>query len=184
MSLQGSDLISPVVIYVPSYGYTYTFSGVLSLRHEFSLKINTDNESASGTDYLNGARNQPDRLVLSVMESDIGHPAGWADRMLQALESVKRARVLCQVTTPAFAYTDMLLTEFTATADETSQSGWQGNLTFTKYVPPALPAKTNDNASTPANTGSAGPARTVSNTAASGGTSPFRQMLERAGVYL
>ena len=67
---------SSVSVRIPSYGYTYTFSGVLSVQHAFSLKIQTNSESATGSDYVNGARNQPDRVVLSVIETDVGHAAG------------------------------------------------------------------------------------------------------------
>ena len=168
-------MASSVMVRIPSYGYTYSFSGVLSVRHEFSLKIQTDSESASGTDYVNGARNQPDKVILSVVESDVGHQAGWSDRMLQAMESVKRNRVLCQVITSAHTYSDMLLSEFSATVDEESPSGWEGKLTFTKYVPPAQPEKTDDNSSTPTNTGSAGQVQTVSG-------SQIGQILVRAGI--
>ena len=80
-----------VSIQVPSYGYTYTFSGVLSIQHEFSLKILTEAESASGTDYVNGARNKPDKIILTVVETDVGKLTGWADRMLQ---SILRDRLL------------------------------------------------------------------------------------------
>ena len=168
---------SSAYVMVPAYGYTYSFSGVISIHHAVSLKIQTDAESASGTDYVNGARNQPDRVTLAVIESDVGHPAGWSARMLQAMESLKRNRALCTVVTPAFTYENMLLNEFTATEDETSQSGWQGSLTFTQYVPPAGPEKTADNSSAVTHTGSAAPAKTVSG-------SPFQQMLERAGITL
>ena len=65
-----------VSIRIPSYGYTYTFSGVLSVQHAFSLKIQTNSESATGPDYVNGARNQPDRVVLSVIETNVEHTAG------------------------------------------------------------------------------------------------------------
>ena len=174
-------MASSVTVRVPSYGYTYSFSGVLSVKHEFSLKISTDAESAYGSDYVNGARNQPDRVILTVLESDVGHLSGWSDRMLQAMESIKRSRVLCEVVTSARTYSGMLLSEFTAMADETSQSGWQGTLTFTRTSPPAVPAKTNDNASTPVNTGSAGAVQTVSD---AGTSSPFRQMLARAGITI
>ena len=174
-------MASSVSIRIPSYGYTYTFSGVLSVQHAFSLKIRTEAESASGTDYVNGARNQPDKVILSVIESDVGHAAGWADRMLQAMESIKRPRTLCEVVTSATTYSAMLLSEFTATVDESSQSGWRGELTFVQYVPPAEPEKTNDNASTATHTGSAGPVQTVSNT---GTSSPLKQMLQRAGIHL
>ena len=57
-------MASSVSVTVPSYGYTYTFSGVISVQHEFSLKLQTDSESATGTDYINGARNQPDKIIL------------------------------------------------------------------------------------------------------------------------
>ena len=170
---------SSVQIQIPSYGFTYTFSGVISIQHAFSLKIQTESESATGTDYVNGARNQPDKVILTVLESDVGHQSGWADRMLQAMESLKRTRTLCNVVTSAKTYSAMLLSEFTATVDETSQSGWQGTLTFVQYVPPAVPEKTNDNASAATHTGSAGPVQTVSGT---GTSSPLRQMLQRAGV--
>ena len=170
---------SSVQIQIPSYGFTYTFSGVISIQHAFSLKIRTESESAAGTDYVNGARNQPDRVILTVLESDVGHLSGWADRMLQAMESLKRTRTLCNIVTSAKTYSAMLLSEFTATVDETSQSGWQGVLTFVQYVPPAVPEKTNDNASAVTHTGSAGPVQTVSGT---GTSSPLRQMLQRAGV--
>lgn len=166
-----------VIVSIPSYGYTYTFSGVLSVRHEFSLKIATDSVSASGTDYVNGARNQPDRLALEIMESDIGRAAGWSDRMIQAMEAVKRTRTLCDVVTAARTYTAMLLSEFIATQDETSQSGWKGTLMFTKYIPPETVEKTNDNASSPTHTATAGQVQTVSG-------SPLQQMLNRAGIKI
>ena len=174
-------MASSVSVRIPSYGYTYTFSGVLSLQHAFSLKIRTEAESAYGTDYVNGARNQPDKVIISVIESDVGHAAGRADRMLQAMESIKRTRTLCEVVTSAKTYSAMLLSEFTATVDERFQSGWRGELTFVQYVPLAKPDKTNDNASTATHTGSAGPVQTVSN---AGTSSPLKQMLQRAGITI
>ena len=166
---------SSVTVYLPSYGYTYTFSGVISVQHEFSLKLQTDSESVTGTDYINGARNQPDKVILTVIESDIGHPAGRAARMMQAMESIKRNRVLCTVVTSAFALSGMLLSEFTATEDETSQSGWQGTLTFTRSEISSGTTKMYDNSSLPTHTGSTGMVQTVSGT-------ELIQMLQRAGI--
>ena len=166
---------SSVKIRIPEYGYTYTFSGVISIQHEFSLKIRTDAESASGTDYVNGARNQPDKVILSVVETDVGHMKGWADRMLQAMESVKRARTLCSVVTPARTYSAMLLSEFTAAVDETSQSGWKGTLVFVRVSAPAKARKTADNSSAATHVGSTGSLRTAD-------SSMLSQMLERAGI--
>ena len=170
-------MTSSVSVRVPSYGYTYTFSGVVSVQHVFSLKIRTESESAAGTDYINGARNQPDKVILTVLESDVDHQSGWADRMLQAMESLKRTRTLCDVVTSAKTYSAMLLSEFTAAVDEETPSGWQGTLTFVQYVPPAEPEKANDNSSAVTHTGSAGPVQTVTGTA-------LKQMLERAGVAI
>ena len=166
---------SSVSVQVPSYGYIYTFSGVVSIQHEFSLKIQTEAESSSGSDYVNGARNKPDKIILSVVETDVGHIAGWSDRMLQAMEAIKRTRTLCNVVTPAKTYSAMLLSEFVATVDESSQSGWQGTLTFMQYVPPAVQEKTDDNASTAVHTGSTGTVQTVSGTS-------LQNLLARAGV--
>ena len=166
---------SAIQIHIPSYGYVYTFSGVISVQHEFSLKIQTEAESASGSDYVNGARNKPDKVLLSVIETDVGHMSGRSDRMLQAMEALKRTRTLCNVVTPAKTYSAMLLSEFIATLDESSQSGWKGTLTFLQYVPPAEPEKTDDNASTPVHTGSTGTVQIVSGTS-------LKNLLERAGV--
>jgi len=178
---------SSVVVQVPSYGYTYSFSGVISVQHEFTLKIQTDSESETGTDYVNGARNQPDKVTLTVRESDVGHAAGWSDRMLQALESIKRKRLLCNVVTSAKTYSGMLLMEFSATIDEESQSGWEGTLAFMKCEKPGGEAgKMYDNSSAAVHVGSAGPVQAVSNApgapGSAGTSSPLNQLLARAGV--
>ena len=156
-------MASSVSVRVPSYGYTYTFSGVISVKHELSLKLQTDSDSSSGSDYINGARNQANKVVLEVIESDVGHAAGWSVRIMQAMESLKRNRILCDVYTSAFVYSGMLLTSFEATEDETSQSGWQGTLTFTQYVPVSSSSteKTNDNSSTTTHTGVNGSTITI-----------------------
>ena len=166
---------SSVSVRLPSYGYTYSFTGVLSVKHEYSLKLQTDSNSASGADYINGARNQPDKVVLSVMETDIGHMDGWANRMLQAMESIKRNRILCTVATPALTYTGMLLSGLSVTEDEKNQFGWQGTLTFTQYAASAAVQKTNDNSSAARHTGSSGQVQSVTGDA-------LARMLQRAGV--
>ena len=170
-------MASSVSVYLPSHGVAYTFSGVISVQHEFSLKLQTDSESVTGSDYLNGARNQPDKVVLSVAESDVGHMSGWAARMMQAMESVKRTRTLCNVVTSAFVYSGMLLSEFTATEDETSQSGWQGTLTFIRSVTSSGTTKRNDNSSRATHTGSAGSVGAIT-------AAELEQMLARSAVYL
>ncbi len=170
-------MASSVSVKLPSYGYTYTFSGVLSIRHEYSLKLQTESDSAVGEDYINGARNQPDRVILSVAESDTMHAAGWSDRMLQALESIKRNRILCTVVTSALTYSGMLLSGLSVTEDGKNQYGWQGTLTFTQYRTIASVKKTNDNSSSVTHTGSAGTVKTVSG-------AELEQMLKRRGIAI
>ena len=168
-------MASSVSVKLPSYGYTYTFTGVLSIKHEYSLKLQTDSDSTAGEDYINGARNQPDKVILSVMETDIGHQSGWANRMLQALESIKRNRILGTVVTSALTYTGMLLSGLSVTEDEKNQDGWQGTLTFVQYKPTAAVKKTNDNSSAATHTGSSGQAQAVTGDV-------LKQMLQRAGI--
>lgn len=168
-------MASSVQVHLPSFGYTYSFIGVLSVKHEYSLKLQTDSSSASGEDYINGARNQPAKVILSVVETDIGHMSGWANRMLQAMESIKRNRYLCTVVTSALTYTGMLLSGMSVTEDEKNQYGWQGTLTFTQYNTAAKVNKTNDNSSAAKHMGSSGQTQSVTGDA-------LEQMLKRAGV--
>ncbi len=147
---------SSASIYVPSYGYTYTFTGVLSANHTLSLKTDSDSESSTGIDYVNAARNAPNQITLEVIESDVGHVAGWSARMVQAMEALKRNRTLCTVSTKYFTYDSMLLTEFTLIEDATSQSGWQGSLTFTQFRSSASGSKSNDYSSYSTNVGNSG----------------------------
>ena len=166
-------MASSIQVLLLSFGYTFT--GVLSVKHEYSLKLQTDSSSASGEDYINGARNQPARVILSVVETDIGHQAGWASRMLQAMESIKRNRYLCTLVTSALTYTGMLLSGLSVTEDEKNQYGWQGTLTFTQFNTTAKVNKTNDNSSAAKHSGSSGQIQSVTDEA-------LKQMLIRAGV--
>ena len=154
--------------------YTWRFTGVLSVSHELSLNLET--ASAQGADIVNGARNRPDRVSLSVLETDAAHGAGWSARMLEAMAALKKNRILCRVVTSMGAYPQMLLTEISATQDGENQYGWQGSLSFTEYVPgtEASAEKTADNSSVRTNTGS-GTARRLTGT-------PFQQLLRRAGI--
>ena len=175
---------SSAFVRVPSYGYTYTFSGVLSVAHHFSLKVDSSPESGTGLDYVNAARNAPDRVTLKVLESDVGHAAGWSARILQAMESLKRNRILCEVSTPNRTYASMLLTEISVSEDRTRQSGWTGSFTFTQFAPApavyassvsAASAKADDRSSSAAHTGNSGPGETLSN-------AETRRLLSRAGI--
>ena len=157
--------------------YTWHFTGVTGIEH--NLALNLDNTSSQGMDIVNGARNLPNQVTLSVLETDAEHPAGWAARMLEAMTALKKQRILCTVVTSMMTYKDMLLTEITATQDEENQYGWSGSLAFMEYIPvteeSAQAVKENSNSSVRKNTGSAGSGKKISGT-------PFEQLLQRAGL--
>ncbi len=158
---------SAAYIVVRDTGTAYHFTGVTEITHSLSLKIFEKADTTELESFVNGAKNQPDRVTLSVVETDAMHPAGWAARMLEILYAVKRQRLLCRVVTPQRTYEDMLLSAVFAVQDETVPDGWSGELTFTEYIPLliSVEAKTDDNASTPKNTGSAAPPPKVSGAA-------------------
>ena len=173
---------SSAYIQVKETGTSYHFTGVTEIVHHLSLKIFDKADVTEVASFVNGAKNDPDRVTLSVIETDAAHSAqGWAARMMDILYSVKRQRMLCRVVTPQKTYEDMLLSEISATHNAENPDGWSGDLTFTEYIPLAVLGETKeeDNASTPKNTGSAAPpnkvtaaavfektAQAVSNTAA------------------
>ena len=157
--------------------YTYHFTGVTSIEHDLALNLN--NAAAEGSDIVNGARNLANQVTLSVVETDAEHTAGWSANMLKVMNSIKKNRYLCTVVTSMAAYSDMLLTEITATQDEENQVGWYGDLIFMEYIPvteeTAQDVKTNDNSSARKNTGSSGGGKKITG-------SVFQQILQRSGV--
>ena len=155
---------------------TWHFTGVTAIEHALSLSLNST--ASQGADVINGARNQPDRLTLSVIETDAARGTGWSARMLADMDSLKRNRVLCRVTTSMGTYRKMLLTEITAAQDEENQDGWKGTLQFVEYVPATdqkeSGKKTGNNSSTRKNTGTVAVQKLTE--------SAFLQLLRRAGI--
>ncbi len=159
---------SSAYITVRDYKQTYHFTGVISVSHNLSLKLFDKADVTEHGSFVNGAKNQPDKVTLTVLETDAAHSAaGWAARMLDILYSVKRDRLLCKVVTSHHMYEDMLLTAISVTQDEEHPDGWSGELTFTEYIPVVVlqETKTEDNSSTVKNTGSTAPPKTVSGAA-------------------
>ena len=156
--------------------YTYSFTGVTAIEH--NLAMNVSSASSEGSDIVNGAKNLPDRVTLSVVETDAEHTDGWAARMLEILAVLKRNRTLCTVVTSMGTYRNMLLTEITAIQDEEHQDGWAGSISFLEYVPESgnafSEAKAYDNSSSRCNTGSTGSVRISAPALA--------QLLARAGI--
>ena len=170
---------STAYIVVKPYDLTYHFTGVTEVVHNLSLKIAEKTDTTESDGCVNGAKKLPDKVTLSVIESDAGHASGWAARMLQVLSDIRSQRLICRVVTEYRTYENMLLSSVSATQDELSQSGWSGELVFTEYVPVLTSGneKTEDNSSSAKNTGSAAPAKTVTGTI-------FQQMCHRAGIVL
>ena len=151
---------SSAYIVVKEQGTALHFTGVMEIVHHLSLKIFDKADVTEVASFVNGAKNDPDRVTLSVVETDAAHSAqGWAARMMDILYSVKRNRMLCRVITPQKTYEDMLLSEINATHNAENPDGWSGEISFTEYIPMAIlgESKEDDNASTPKNTGSAAP---------------------------
>ena len=182
-----------VTIHVPSLKVKYTFTGVVSLQHSMTLTTDTSEDASSGSDTLNGARNQPDTLTISVVESEV-YGKDRPSRILQALEAVKRKRLLCDISTTMRNYRSMLLSEMVVTQDASNPFGWSGNLTFTEASSSsgsgsfgsagsgaAGGGKKNDNSSTPKNTGY-GSAKKVQGSG--GDNTPLGKVLTRAAVKL
>ena len=96
---------------------------------------------------------------------------------MQAMERIKRHRILCTVVTSSLTYTGMLLSGLSVTEDERNQYGWQGTLTFTQYKTTAKVKKTNDNASAATHTGSSGQAQLLAGEL-------LAQTLRRAGIRI
>ncbi len=166
---------SSAYITVKPYNQTCHFTGVISVTHSLSLKVFETSDTTELGSYVNGAKNQPDKVTLSVIETDAAHPAaGCAARMLDLLSAVKRDRLLCRVVTPHHTYDDMLLTSVSVTQDEEHPDGWAGELAFTEYIPivETEETKAEDNSSTARNTGSAAPPKTVSGVANAAGAVP------------
>ncbi len=155
---------STAYIKVKSTGKKYTFDGVVSIAHALTVKVSTDSDSSTGSDYVNNARNEPDVVTLAVVASDVNSAS---QNRLRDLAEIKEQRLLCKVVTNLRTYKNMLLTDLSVLQDETCPCGWSGTLTFTQTNPEATPAgKPNDNSSTPASTGT-----TTGNTGSTGNNS-------------
>ena len=196
---------SSAYILAQGIDYQYHFCGVISIQYAYSSLVASGSDNAIGTDFLNGVRNQPTQVTLTVAESDAMRQDGWSARMIAALEGIKMGRYLCTLVTPMKTYDNMVLTDFTAVQDEYSQSGWSGTLTFTKTSLFGW-GKAKDNASVIVHTAAPGAVQTISHEVpatvvssgssggggSGGGTasrsapalSPLQQMAQRAGVRL
>ena len=145
-------------IYDQTSGGVYLFDGVLKIQHNISVKLEEEPEKKKD-EYVNNARNEPDKVVLDVRMSDVyygGSSTADATRLneyqTQALNAAKKAlidstktrstsiyqtlhwlkeqrRKLTLITTH-YVYVEMIITSLTVNQDETSPCGWEGQITF------------------------------------------------------
>ena len=170
--------------------YTYRFCGVTEIEYNFALNIDAD--LTQGGDIINEARRLPNQIRLSVVETDAASSPGWSAGMLSALDSIRRNRVLCRLTTNMGSWDRMFISEITATQDEMNQYGWAGDIVFMQYIPKSeqyynssssgtavsstsSTRKTSNNSSTKKNTGT----KAAVTSAAAGAVSAI---LSRAGI--
>ena len=162
-------------------GQIYMFDGVIRIQHNISTKIEEE-PNAEKYSYVNNALNEPDKLTLDVMMSDVytgggpmvSQPAHKAEqstvlsvaagngittensRSANAygiLKQMKEDRKYVAVVTPQFVYCDMLITSIVANQDESCPYGWSGQVVFQSRH-----AKVNEGyGKKAANTGSAEP---------------------------
>lgn len=174
------NTVSTAYILIRSQNLKYAFDGVTSVSHALSLRVATEADASSGSDYVNNARNEPDVVTLSVVISDANTAVqGWSRGMMTALSLVKEYRLLCQVVTSLRTYENMLLTSFSVQQDENCPDGWTGTLTFTHSEPPAPVAavKTENYSSAPVSSGSA-----AKKTVGRQGGSVLQTILREAGI--
>ena len=180
----------------------FSFDGVVSITHALTVKVSTDSDSSTGTDYVNNARNEPDTVTLSVISTDVNSTEKDERATLQALAQIKEKRRKCRLVTNLRTYKNMLLTEISAVQDESCPCGWRGTLTLTE-VNRTEAGTTQDNSSTPTSTGntasgggggsggsgtggngSSGSGGSAAGGGSSGGLIHFNHIMNHAGIQL
>jgi len=139
-----------VCIYDQSDKSTYMFDGVTKVQHVLALDIQEEPDKKK-KDYVNNAKNEPDKLTIDVLMSDVYSGKGSIITKAQKLKNVqkdvkkswtrsatafntlhwlKEERRKLTVITPQFVYTDMILSNVTVNHDDACPFGWEGQLTF------------------------------------------------------
>ena len=99
------------------------FSGITQIRHSLSLKVATDTDTTEIVDYLNGAREQPAKVTLSLVETDAGHRPGWAARKVEILDLIRSSKVLVEIYTPIRNYYNMVLSDLVIIQEDGNPNG-------------------------------------------------------------
>lgn len=177
---------SQIYLRISGSGTEMHFSGVTQIRHALSLKVATDTDTTEIIDYLNGAREQPAKVTLSLLETDTGHTRGYAARMLEALDTIRSSKVLVEIYTPVRNYMNMILSDLVIIQEDGNLNGWTGTATFTEVL-------SDDSGGRPVNNGSASSwTGTTSNVTISSivtqdavvADSPLRELLQKVGIVI
>lgn len=148
-----------VCIYDEKNNAIYTFDGVLKIQHNLSMDLQEEPEAKKKEKYVNNAKNEPDKLSLDVVMSDVYSVGGTdfdmegfissaqenvlanagkavmveetrSSVMFAALHWLKEQRNKLSVITPQYVYTEMILDSVTVNQDDTCPYGWNGQITF------------------------------------------------------
>ncbi len=126
-------MTSSVSVIVKDTGAVLRFSGVTAVRISQSLRTASGSGGEDPADLVNGARSQPTKVTLSVVETDTAGEKRCR-KMLAALTALRAGRKLCRIRTALMEFDSLLLTDFTAVRDEAGPESWTGALTFTEIV--------------------------------------------------
>ena len=150
--------IPPQSCCIYSDGKVYMFDGVIRIQHNISTKVDEEPNAEKYT-YVNNATNDPDKITLDVMMSDVymgggaieGQPeySSAQNTALSAakdsgvstersrssnaygiLKQMKEDRKYVSVITPQYVYVDMMITSLVVNQDETCPYGWSGQIVF------------------------------------------------------
>lgn len=72
--VNGEILLAPpqgVCIYDPSDGAIYLFDGVVKINHTLSMDLQEEPEGEKKAKYVNNAKNEPDKVTLDIVMSDV-----------------------------------------------------------------------------------------------------------------
>ena len=147
-----------VCIYEQDTGKMYVFDGVVKIQHQISMKMEEE-PSKHKDQYVNNARNEPDKLTLEIVMSDVYDGGGEIANSVEmdatqfdaynasksristagetrssnayaTLKELKESRRKLSIVTPQYVYTEMLIASLVVNQEEASPYGWQGQIVF------------------------------------------------------
>lgn len=135
----------------PATGRKYAFSGVTSVKHSLTVKVNTDSGMSTAAETVFSAVNEPDRITLTAVCSDTdGEPA----RLFADLRALKESFTYLTLVSPVETVADLILTEVTAVTDNKAPNGWTATVVL-RRAPRAEATAESGNTSVPEGRGKA-----------------------------